>query len=84
MTDLFSLGSRSFSIRTDDGDLVWDSGDQFEQIVARTFPGNFNASNSNNEFDNRSDDKGPEPENVSSARSVGASTRSSRSSASAA
>ena len=64
VTELFSLGSRSFSIRTADGELVWDSGDDFEQITARTLPGNFNASNSNDDFDNRSDDKGPEPENV--------------------
>ena len=64
VTELYSLGSRSFSIRTADGDLVWDSGDDLEQIVSRTFPGNFNASNSNNDFDGRSDDKGPEPENV--------------------
>lgn len=64
VTELYSLGSRSFSIRDEDGELVWDSGDDFEQITARTFPGNFNASNSNNDFDNRSDDKGPEPENV--------------------
>jgi len=43
---------------------VWDSGDDFECITAQVHPGNFNASNSNNTFDNRSDDKGPEPENV--------------------
>ena len=43
------------------------SGDDFECITcitAQVHPGNFNASNSNNTFDNRSDDKGPEPENV--------------------
>jgi hypothetical protein len=64
VTELFSFGSRSFTIRTADGDIVWDSGDDFEQITAQAFPDNFNASNSNNDFDNRSDDKGPEPENV--------------------
>lgn len=64
VTELNSFGSRSFTIRSSKGDVVWDSGDDFEQIIARTFPGNFNASNSNNDFDNRSDDKGPEPENV--------------------
>ena len=51
-------------MRTDDGTLVWDSGDAFECITSLVFPANFNASNSNNTFDNRSDDKGPEPENV--------------------
>lgn len=64
LTELYSLGSRSFSIRTAEGDLVWDSGDDFEQITALALPANFNASNSNNTFDNRSDDKGPEPEAV--------------------
>ena len=64
ITELYSFGSRSFTIRTADGGFVWDSGDDFEQLTAQVFPGNFNASNSNNEFDNRSDDKGPEPENV--------------------
>jgi 2',3'-cyclic-nucleotide 2'-phosphodiesterase/3'-nucleotidase/5'-nucleotidase len=44
--------------------LTFDSGDAFERITADAFPANFNASNSNNTFDNRSDDKGPEPEGV--------------------
>ena len=64
LTSLYSYGSRSFSIRAADGALVWDSGDAFECITALVHPTNFNASNSNNTFDNRSDDKGPEPENV--------------------
>ncbi len=41
-----------------------DSGDALERITAKAYPANFNASNTNNEFDNRSDDKGPEPEGV--------------------
>ena len=64
LTSLYAYGSRSFSIRAADGTLVWDRGDAFECITALTNPANFNASNSNNTFDNRSDDKGPEPENV--------------------
>ncbi|MFM7576255.1 MAG: choice-of-anchor I domain-containing protein, partial [Microcystaceae cyanobacterium] len=44
--------------------LVYDSGDDFEQITGTFFPDYFNASNSNNNFDNRSDDKGPEPEGL--------------------
>ncbi|MEQ9335687.1 MAG: choice-of-anchor I family protein [Miltoncostaeaceae bacterium] len=59
-----SFGSRSVSILRPDGTLVWDSGDAFEQVTAAERPDIFNASNSNNEFDNRSDDKGPEPEDV--------------------
>jgi hypothetical protein len=64
LTSLYSYGTRSFSIRDADGGLVWDSGDAFECITALVAPTNFNASNSSNTFDNRSDDKGPEPENV--------------------
>jgi hypothetical protein len=67
-----SLGSRSVSIVRPDGTLVWDSGDAFEQTIAAAdaervlagLPRVFNVSNSTNTFDNRSDDKGPEPEDV--------------------
>jgi DNA-binding beta-propeller fold protein YncE len=61
---LYAFGARSFSIWTTAGDLVFDSGEGLERITAAAFPANFNASNSNNTFDNRSDDKGPEPEGV--------------------
>ncbi len=64
---LYSYGTRSFSIwrPTPDGmELVFDSGDNFEQIIAAQMPELFNASNDGNEFDDRSDDKGPEPEGV--------------------
>lgn len=62
---LFSYGARSFSIWDAEGKLVWDSGDQFEQILANLLPENFNATNDDNDsFDNRSDDKGPEPEGI--------------------
>lgn len=67
-TAIYTIGSRSFTIWTDNGALVWDSGDQFEQITAQRFPQNFNASNTNNTRKNRSDDKGPEPEDVKVAR----------------
>jgi DNA-binding beta-propeller fold protein YncE len=59
---IYVPGARSFSIRTTTGDLVYDSGDFFEQLVAAIDPKHFNASHTNNDFDNRSDDKGPEPE----------------------
>lgn len=61
------FGARSFSIWNSYGQLIWDSGDQFEQFFADPANGYrsiFNASNSNNNFDNRSDNKGPEPEGV--------------------
>lgn len=62
--EIYSFGSRSFSIWNSNGNLVYDSGDDFEQTTALAFPENFNASNSNNDFDDRSDNKGPEPEGV--------------------
>ena len=61
---LYAFGARSISVWTEDGQLVWDSGDELEQITAQAFPGFFNASNTNNTFDDRSDDKGPEPEGL--------------------
>ena len=61
---LYTFGARSFSIRAPDGTLVYDSGDALEQIIAATYPANFNASHDNTTFDNRSDDKGPEPEGL--------------------
>lgn len=62
---IYSYGARSFSIWSEDGSLVFDSGDDFEQRLADLVPGDFNSTNDENDsFDNRSDDKGPEPEGV--------------------
>jgi Ca2+-binding RTX toxin-like protein len=61
---LYAYSTRSFSVWDSQGNLVYDSGDDFEQITAQLFPSNFNASNDNNTFDNRSDNKGPETEAV--------------------
>jgi hypothetical protein len=61
---LFTYGARSFSIWDTQGNLVFDSGDDFERITAAAFPANFNANNDENDFDSRSDAKGPEPEGV--------------------
>ncbi len=61
----FSYGARSFSILDEVGNLIWDSGDDFEQITAEFLPEQFNSTNDDNDsFDNRSDDKGPEPEAI--------------------
>jgi DNA-binding beta-propeller fold protein YncE len=58
-------GARSFSIWTGDGKLVYDSGDDIEQRTAVALPDSFNANNDDNDsFDSRSDNKGPEPEGV--------------------
>lgn len=62
---LYSFGARSFSIwNGETGELVFDSGNDFETITARRLGEGFNASNDDNEGDDRSDDKGPEPEAV--------------------
>lgn len=68
---LFSFGARSFSVRTTTGELIWDSGDDLERITAEACPKNFNASHDDNEFDDRSDDKGPEPENLTVGEAYG-------------
>jgi len=74
--NLYAYGARSFSIRDEDGNLVWDSADQLEQHFAsadcmlgsnRDIPcvDYFNATHDEGDtFDNRSDNKGPEPEGV--------------------
>jgi hypothetical protein len=62
---IYSYGARSFSIWNENAELVFDSGDQFEQITAQLDPAHFNSNNDDNtSFDSRSDDKGPEPEGV--------------------
>ena len=67
----FAFGARSLSIHAADGTRVWDSGDDIERQIAlliskEVLPEDaFNATNDENDpFDNRSDDKGPEPEGV--------------------
>ena len=61
---LYAFGARSFSIWDDAGRLVWDSGDELEQRTKALSMVNFNASHSNNTLEDRSDNKGPEPEGV--------------------
>jgi hypothetical protein len=60
-----AFGARSISVwDAATGGLVWDSGDSLEQEVARLFPSNFNSGHTNNTLDDRSDNKGPEPEGL--------------------
>ena len=62
---LLSFGGRSFSIRSADGTLVFDSGDRLEREVARRWPAHFNSSHDRNaEMDDRSHKRGPEPEGI--------------------
>ena len=68
---LYAFGARSFSILTASGERIYDSGDDIERITAQTYPSFFNASNTNNTFDDRSDNKGPEPEGVTVGKAYG-------------
>ncbi|MCB9063708.1 MAG: choice-of-anchor I family protein [Chitinophagales bacterium] len=64
---LYSYGSRGFAIiNATNGNTVFESGDQLEQItLADPKVGKiFNASNDDNDARGRSDNKGPEPETV--------------------
>lgn len=66
---LYSFGARSFSIwNSRNGALVFDSGADFETVTAQRLSEGFNASNDDNTGDDRSDDKGPEPEALEIAR----------------
>jgi 2',3'-cyclic-nucleotide 2'-phosphodiesterase/3'-nucleotidase/5'-nucleotidase len=65
--ELYSFGARSFSIWTTHGKLVFDRGDDFEQITAKAMPDFFNAEDNTHDplsFHSRSDNRGPEPEAV--------------------
>jgi 2',3'-cyclic-nucleotide 2'-phosphodiesterase/3'-nucleotidase/5'-nucleotidase len=62
--ELYVYGARSFAIWDLNGNLVFDSGDQMEQIMADMIPSYFNTTNDETEFDSRSDAKGPEPEAI--------------------
>lgn len=70
---LVAYGARSFSIFDAAArSLVYDSGSDFERITAqRLGTAGFNATNDENGFDDRSDDKGPEPEAVTVATLAG-------------
>lgn len=62
--ELHAFGSRSFSIWSTDGTLVYDSGTSFEEVTAAAAPGAFNSNHTVTNLEGRSDDKGPEPEAV--------------------
>lgn len=62
---LYVFGGRSMSILDEDGELVFDTGADLERRAAALEPFAFNADNADPiELDNRSDNKGPEPEGV--------------------
>lgn len=61
---LYAYGARSFSIWDQNGQLVFDSGSDFERISSGIHGELFNTNHTSMEGDSRSDDKGPEPEAV--------------------
>jgi DNA-binding beta-propeller fold protein YncE len=61
---LYAYGARSFSIWDQNINLVFDSGDDFGKISASVLGDNFNSTHTENKGDNRSDDKGGEPEAI--------------------
>ncbi len=66
---LYSYGTRSFSIWDTEGRRVFDSGKELEQITAALAPDGFNSDDEENtSMDDRSDDKGPEPEGLTIAK----------------
>ncbi len=74
LKEILINGGRSFSIFTQNGDRmeqVFDSGSQFEEIIAQRNPAFFNASNDDEDLDSRSDAKGPEPEGLALGKIAG-------------
>ncbi|MAD76530.1 MAG: alkaline phosphatase [Rheinheimera sp.] len=61
---LYAYGGRSFSIWDQNINMVYDSGDDFGRISAAILGNNFNSAHTENKCDNRSDDKGGEPEAI--------------------
>lgn len=62
--EIYNYGARSFSMWSTNGNLIYDSGNDISEIVLNNAPDRFNWDFEDNETDNRSDDKGAEPESV--------------------
>jgi len=61
---IYAYGARSFSVWDEDGKLVFDSGNDIEKIVREYSPNYYHSSNDVLGGDDRSDDKGTEPEGL--------------------
>jgi hypothetical protein len=62
---IYAFGARSFSAFDGiTGAQIFDSGDEFEQVIAVQAPTLFNSEGQAATFDGRSDNKGPEPESI--------------------
>lgn len=65
LDQIVAYGGRSFSVLDSSGTIVFDSGDQIARITAELSPELFNADDGDPaEFDSRSDNKGAEPEAI--------------------
>jgi len=63
--NIYAYGGRSFSIYdAETGEQVFDSGDDFETLTSEKYGDSFNNDNAENTGDDRSDNKGPEPEAI--------------------
>lgn len=63
--EIHTFGARSITLWNLDGMVAADTGDDMEMVTAMMLPDDFNSTNDENgSFDDRSDDKGPEPEGV--------------------
>ncbi len=67
--ELYAFGGRSMGVLDARADVIADTGDELEQFTAQDNPMTFNANHSPEDdgtfpFDNRSDNKGPEPEGI--------------------
>ncbi|BDD03623.1 choice-of-anchor I family protein [Aureibacter tunicatorum] len=69
---IFSYGARSFTVWDENGNKVWDSGNEFEKYFEANYPDYFNSDFDDEEMiferKNRSDDKGAEPEGTAVGR----------------
>ncbi|MEV8240669.1 choice-of-anchor I family protein [Microbacterium testaceum] len=63
-SELYTFGGRGFSVWNTAGEQVFDSGADFERITHDANPDFFNSNHSASNLEGRSDDKGPEPENL--------------------
>ncbi|MFV0541400.1 MAG: choice-of-anchor I family protein [Aestuariibaculum sp.] len=62
--ELYNYGARSFSVWSDNGHLLYDSGNDIALKILESTPHKFNWDWEDNQADKRSDDKGAEPEAV--------------------
>ncbi|MDU0478038.1 choice-of-anchor I family protein [Staphylococcus chromogenes] len=62
--ELYSFGGRGFTIFDAQGNRVFESGSEFEEILSGLGNQPFNPDHTSNDADDRSDDKGAEPEGL--------------------